>query len=253
MRFDEIIWQERLFLKTGKGIAGSRFTLENKSISGLSYIKCSPTTNDGNYYYNQNVEKTAAVIHFTEGFIKSDLYYLTHKGHVSVAFYIARGGEILNLHSSRKWAYHLGKGASGGNTTMSKSTIPIELSNIGALTRKGDILVSRYGDEYCHVLDKDQYHQLEEDFRGHTYFATHTDAQYDSLAVLLKYLNKSRGIELNFLPEEKRFIKLPSSEIRDYRGILTHINFRNDLDQAGKYKKVDIGRGFQWDKLENSL
>lgn len=253
MRFDKIARHEESFFKTKEAIYGAKFELENKSIGDFKYIKCRPVDKNIEYYYNEKHEKTSGVIHFTEGYIKSDLYYLTHKGHISVPFTIARNGAILNLHSSYDWSYHLGKKASGGNTTMSKATIGIELSNIGGLKREGDYLVTRYGDKYCHVNEHKAYHAFKEEYRGYYYFATFTDEQYDSLASLLIYLNKERGIELNFLPLEKRFEKLTSEEVKNHRGILTHVNFRDDLDENGNYKKVDIGKAFQWERLEKKL
>lgn len=253
MRFDKIQAHESKFLSNGISIAGAKFELEKKSIAGLDYIKCRPADSDIEYYYSEKHTKTSAVLHLTEGYIKSDVYYLTHKGHVSVPFLIPRSGDILNLHPSSDWAYHLGKTASGGNTTMSKGTIPIELSNIGKLKRIGDNLHTRYGDIYCTIDDVNEYVFVENGFRGYDYFASFTDEQYESLTVLLKYLNAKRGIKLKFLPEDKRFKKMSSTAVKKFRGILSHVNFREDLDKNGAFKKVDIGNGFQWDRLINSL
>lgn len=253
MNYKRIEAHERSFFQTGKGIAKSNFKLEVKIWDGLPYIKVTPTTNKKSYYFSEKNEKTAAVLHFTEGYMKSDLYYLSHKGNISVPFILARNGTIVNLHPSTCWSYHLGPGASGGNATMSKATVGIELSNIGALSRDGDNLLTRYKDVYCTVQDTEAYCKLDEPFRNFTYYATYTNAQYEHLTILLKYLNRNRGIELNFLPKDKRYKKLSSAEVKKFRGILSHINFRNDLDENGRFKKVDIGPAFDWDRLEESL
>lgn len=246
MYFNKIADHEKSFFDTGKGISGSEFILEKKSIPGLDYMKCTPKHGATDHYYAEKHNKTSAVLHLTEGVLKSDVYYLTHKGHTSVPFLIARDGTILNLHSSRYWSYHLGKTSSGGNTRMSQRTIAIELSNIGKLKLEGDYLIDRYGGKYCHTVDTNEYHKVAT-YRGYEYYADCTHLQYQSLVILLKYLRDHRNIHMKFLPKDIRYETQSSEFVQAYNGVLSHVNFRDNLDDEGDYYKVDIGPGFNWD------
>jgi len=165
------------------------------------------------------------------------------KYHVSVPFVLARSGGIYNLFPSSKWSYHLGKGAFGGNGTRSKASVGIEISNIGPLRRDGDVLLTAYSkpdrkDVYCTAEQKDAF--VEAPFRGWDCFATYTDAQYESLITLLRYLTARWKIPRKFLPVSKRFVA--SEEAATFKGIVSHVNFR----ATGK---TDIGPAFDWDRV----
>jgi N-acetyl-anhydromuramyl-L-alanine amidase AmpD len=249
MHFSKIPNHEQEFINTGKGLQDKMFTLKRFSVQvpnetlTMNAISCRPANGDASFYYDETHPKKKVILHFTAGYLKSDIFYLTQKDNkVSVAFTIARDGTIYNLFSSAKWSYHLGKDAVGGNGTNSKNSIGIELCNIGPLKRVGDNLATVYADTdiYCSINDKDQYIETEQEFRGYKYFATHTDAQYKSLAILLRYLTAQYNIPRAFLDESKRY--LTNEEVAAFNGIVTHINFRVD----GKW---DIGPGFDWSRL----
>ena len=250
MRVEKIAAHEERFFSTGKASNGRQYTLSDHEYMGLHYTKCTPSVDDKEYYYDDNIEKKKIVIHFTEGYLKGDIGVLTgDNGHVSVPFLIARDGTILNLFSSGKSAYHLGPGAKGGNTVQSKLSIGIELSNIGPLKRVGDTLRTVYGDVYCDIIDHEAYHSFEESFRGYNYYATCTEEQDKSLVSLLKYLTERYSIPLEFFEHPFK----TSEDIVGFEGICTHINFRDDKKDNGSYKKVDIGPGFQWEKIKKEL
>ena len=251
MKFDKIPAHEKGFKDTGKGLQGRMYKLKPFSVpvpndeNGLllQAVSCRPADNDTSYYYDQTMPKKKVVLHFTAGYLKSDIFYLSKQNNkVSVAFVIARDGTIYNLFHSGKWSYHLGRGSVGGNGTNSKASIGIEMSNIGPLKRIGDNLVTVYSDSdvYCTINDKDQYVEIEEEFRGYKYFAAHTDEQYKSLAILLRYLTAKYEIPRKFLDEPLRYET--NEEAAGFEGIVTHINFRT----SGKW---DLGAGFDWDRL----
>ena len=131
---------------------------------------------------------------------------------------------------------------------MSKSTIGIEISNIGVLKRIGDSLVSSYSDTdiYCDINESNFYHKLETPYRDVQYFASFTDAQYKSLIVLLKYLTAEYNIPATFLPEDKRYITGKEDEITRFKGIVSHVNYRHT-------DKWDLGPAFDWDRIINAL
>ena len=158
---------------------------------------------------------------------------------------IGRKGDIFQLFDDKYWSYHLGAGATGGNTHMSKSSIGIEISNIGYLKKAGANFVSSYSntDVYCASTESNYFKSLDAPFRNEKHFATYTNEQYESLGKLLKYLlHKHPGINRTLLDVNKRYQYL--TDASQLKGIVSHINFR----ETGKW---DIGPGFDWSKVES--
>nr|MBA2561623.1 N-acetylmuramoyl-L-alanine amidase [Chitinophagaceae bacterium] len=221
---------------------------ENLKLEG--YL-CTPANRSG-YYHDSVHPKERIVIHYTAGNIKSDLSTLTsHNRHVSVPFVIARDGTIYQLFSSKFWSGHLGKGVGNTDTNNAedKCTIGIELSNYGFLAEKAGNLETYYSrqkntngtvgpvDVYCSLTDAGAYEKLNAPFRQQFYYATHTDAQYQSLIILLRYLTAQYNIPRQFLPEDTRY--QTTNQVLNFKGIVTHVNYRSD----GKW---DIGPAFNW-------
>lgn len=128
---------------------------------------------------------------------------------------------------------------------MSKISVAIEISNIGPLKLSGDKLFDYYGNLYCYLSETAHYLKLENPFRGFGYYATFTDAQYSSLLKLLKFLTKRYNIPPGFLAGNKRFQTLSSGELKAFKGILSHVNFRND--------KSDLSPAFDYEKLVGKI
>lgn len=256
MKAIEIPDYEKSFREKGRDAQGKTFQLTPSEISipetseNLNLVECVPENNDQSFYYQETVEKNKIVLHFTAGYLKGDISRLTTtNSHVSVPYIIARDGTIYQLWDPKYWSYHLGRGAVGGNTNMSKSSIAIELSNIGYLRKVGDNLVTAYSDSdvYCSLSDQRYYTNLTEDnFRGYEYYATFTDMQYKSLPLLLKYLTRVFNIPANFITADKRYQTLSAVELVPFSGIVSHINFRES-------EKWDIGPAFEWEQLINGL
>ncbi len=250
MKASGIPSHERSFYRTGLDSHRKKFILSPNSIDigdgeTMNYLDCIRENNDDSFFYKETETKTKIVLHFTAGYLKGDIAQLSQpSNHVSVPFVIARDGTILKLWSSKYWSYHLSRGAVGGNTTMSRQTIGIELSNIGFLKENGRNLVSIYSnsDVYCGLDETNFYTKLSTPFRGENYFATYTQKQYTSLVLLLKYLTNTYNIPRNFLSTNKRYTTLNTNEVQDFNGILSHINFR----ESGKW---DIGEAFDWDQV----
>ncbi len=251
MKATSIPKHERTFFETGRDSDGKEFVLKNMSVpikgttNTMSYVNCRPKNNDSSFYYQEKNEKTQIVLHYTAGYLKGDVAALSRPNyHVSTPFIIARNGSILNLWSSAYWSYHLGSGAVGGNTKGSKRTIAIEISNIGFLKRIDDKLVTVYNDNdvYCTLNDTQFYTKLDSPYRGEMYYANFTKKQYTSLCILLDYLTAQYNIPREFLPEEKRFETLSKNELINFRGIVSHVNYRT----SGKW---DIGPAFDWNNI----
>lgn len=247
MKATAIPAHEDRFDRSGEDSAKKRFVFTPKTLvipgsdESFEVIDCKPESGDKSFYYEDETPKERITIHFTAGYLKGDIAALTTPdNHVSVPYVIARNGNIYELFDPALWSYHLGKGALGGNGTGSKASIGIELSNIGPLTKDGDNLMTSYpNDVYC-SMDEQEFYVETEEFRERTFFATHTDAQYNSLLQLLKYLTARFDIPYAFLPEPQRYE--PSLEAAQFKGINTHINSR----ESGKW---DIGPGFDWDRI----
>ncbi len=214
--------------------------LERTVVDGLTIYKIK-STYSSNYYYATESKKKGIVLHFTAGYLEGDISTLTKKDyHVSVPYVVARNGRIYQLHAPKYWSYHLGKGAVGGNTVCSKRNIAIEISNIGPLTKSGKQLNTYSGGKYCELTETEYFEK--KTYRTKNYYATFTQAQYESVKKLLQMLCAKFKIPYRFILEDKRFdVFKDSSAAKSYTGISSHVNYRSD--------KFDIGPAFDWDKL----
>ena len=218
--------------------------IPGSDIEQLSGYTCRPKDGYSGYYYAEKAPKNQIVLHFTAGHIQGDLHSLTYGNgeHVSTAFVIGRNGTVYQLFSSAHWSYHLGRGAVGGNTRGSKHSIAIELSNYGPLVPEGGQLMCWHDDVYCDLATAEAYRQLDSPFRDRHYYASFSDAQYESLVVLLRYLTASYDIPRSVLPEADRYMPISEDTALNFKGILSHVNFR----PSGKW---DIGPAFDWGRM----
>lgn len=250
MKATSIPGHEQTFINTGIDSIGKKFKLKTNTIAiagstaTVKITDCIRENNDDSFYYKETFPKERIVLHFTAGYLKGDISTLTTPGnHVSVPYVIGRGGAIYKLWDDSYWSYHLGSGASGGNTEMSKRSIAIEISNIAWLEKVGQNLASSYSktDVYCNLADTAYYTKLTTPYRDKIYFASFTAAQYDSLSKLLKLLLvKYPAISGKFIEVQQRYDYLPNPAA--HTCIMSHVNFR----PADKW---DIGPAFNWDSV----
>ena len=246
MVFTNLPNKEEYFRKTGNGgeykLSPFAVPVPNESLT-LNGLLCTAAHRSG-YYHDTVYQKERIVLHFTAGVLSGDMSMLTRQDyHVSVPFVIARDGTIYQLYSSKFWSGNLGGDALGNaGNAQDKRTIGIELSNFGPMDLASDTLRMTYGDfsAYCTLAQTDSYQKLPVPFRGKSYYATHTDAQYDSLIVLLRYLTTQYAIPRQFMPEPKRYLTTP--DVLTFKGIVSHINYRKD----GKW---DLGPAFNWARV----
>jgi N-acetyl-anhydromuramyl-L-alanine amidase AmpD len=250
MKATDIANQESDFQITGIDGKGKKFILSDTSVpipgeaGSMAYTSCTQANNDSSFYYTDLVAKKKITLHFTMGYLKGDIATLsTPSNHVSVPFVVGRNGKTYNLFASKYWSYHLGPSAVGGNQPMSQSCIGIEISNIGPLKKIGSNLVTSYSDSdvYCQEADTQFYTALATPYRGFSYYATFTDAQYETIITLLRYLTSKYGIPRQFVDAGKRYNTLTADEFVNFTGIVSHVNCRTD--------KVDIGPAFDWDRV----
>jgi len=110
------------------------------------------------------------------------------------------------------------------------------------LIREGNDLKITYGDVYC-TQDQEQYY-WQHSFRGYDYFATFSDAQYQAVIVLLRYLTGRYNIPREILPEARRYAA--GRDVLSFAGIVSHVNYR----ATGK---TDIGPAFDWQRISAGL
>ena len=248
MKASSIPTHENSFQTTGVDSSGKKFILKEGTftIKGttetIKIMDCARDNGDKSFFYQEETAKKKIVLHFTMGYLKGDIATLT-KQHVSVPFVVGRNGIIYNLFASKYWSYHLGPGAMGGNTGMSRECIGIEISNIGPLKKIGDNLVTTYSDTdvYCSLAETQFYTKLNTKYRGFEYFATYTPAQYAAIGMLLKFLCAKYKLPKTFLNEPERYAIMTAAGFTNYTGIASHVNCRMD--------KVDIGPAFDWNKI----
>ena len=258
MKAISIPQHEASFRQTGIDSSGTKFILADETVNisdnkggKITFVDCRREVADDSYYLSEEHPKERIVLHYTAGYLKGDIAQLSRRGtEVSVPFVIGRSGLIYNLWKSKYWSYHLGPGAVGGNTLGSQRSIPIELSNIGFLRKKtGGLLHTMYGinDVYCTEAETAYYQKLPTEYRKEIYYAKFTNAQYNSLVLLLRYLTARFNIPRTLLTPDKRFNVFGSAaEATSFKGICSHVNFR----PSGKW---DIGPAFDWDRVSKGI
>ena len=246
MKATSIPAHEESFKTSGIDANGRQHTLRPfevtipNSAETISMVECSVASGDESFFYKSEVTKERIALHFTAGYLKGDVGTLTKPDyHVSVPFVVARDGTIYNLWTSSYWSYHLGSGAQGGNEAMSKSSVAIEISNIGPLKANGSNLVTTYSntDVYCAMAEAEYYTKVT--YRGEHYFASFTDQQYASVIRLVRFLTAKYDIPCDFLEESRRYNVFTG--VAGFRGITSHVNYRSD--------KWDIGPAFDWSRV----
>jgi N-acetylmuramoyl-L-alanine amidase len=245
MNFKKVIETEQQFAETG--FDGTFIPFNKEPNLALNLVKCTRVEESLPYFFKEQFDKKQIALHFTMGHLKGDILTLTgeERSHVSVPYVIGRNGTIYRLFGSDFWSYHIGPNNLGSNKDFSRSCIGIELSNYGQLklgsdkNLQTDYHTPEKSDIYCSLNDKKEYIKLRKPYRDYAYYANYTDAQYDSLIVLLRYLTTAWGIKRAFLSEDIRHET--TQKVVGFDGIVSHVNYRED--------KHDIGPAFSWKRV----
>ena len=265
-----LIRERRFFPEFFEGIPVFRI---NPNIRGLQAGNSSGNVNSRDYFYTVNNlphthimstnanrfraqvhdpdQKKGICLHYTVGRIPSDLPTLTGEGdtliaqYVSVPFLICHAGYIYQLSNpDTDLSWHLDSPIESG--FWHNQIIGIELSNLGT-----DIRPSHIPENFHqrHLLD------LQEQglglFRNERFFERFTDAQYNSLRLLIKAICRrypqirfeplAEGVRLNFFGQHEHWGINDPNRLRRWRGISSHVNW--------SLTKWDIGPAFDWDRL----
>lgn len=221
---DEIKKHEDNFFSTLTA-GGIKYTRKQITDIGNNIKIYSIRPNFNSYYRTEKTTKKSICLHFTVGYIKSDIPALsTPEKCVSVSYVVDRSGRIYELFPDSDWSYHLGSEAIGGNTVMSKQSIGIEISNFGPLTPSGQNLLNAYKQVYCKTSETEYYDKYS--YRGHNYYASMTDVQVEAIAALIKYLCRKHNIPMIFKNDDAPFAD--AQKAVSFSGIFYHTNVRKD-------------------------
>jgi N-acetyl-anhydromuramyl-L-alanine amidase AmpD len=189
-------------------------------------------------YVNKVYPKNQIVVHHTAssgnpyGVLE---WWRQTKEAVGTAFVIGRGtgknwkdGEILQCFSSNKAGWHLGLKAKhlvkGGKTSseLNLTSVGIELCSWGQLSSKDGKFYTYEGS----VVPESQVLTLDTPHRGYRFYQSYTEAQLESLQVLLRYLCDRYDIT-NVYKGDAIFDIDPRC-LKGERGIWTHVSCRPD-------------------------
>jgi len=154
-------------------------------------------------------------------------YFQQKEGKVATAFVIGEKGTIVQLFSSKHWAYHLGLKpevfAEMGVTyrSLDKISIGIEICNFGPLKKQNGYFINYVGGR----VDRSQVTELNGKYKGHIFWQKYTDEQIESTRQLLVYLCDAYGISKEY---NDSIFDIDKRALRGENGIFTHNSVRHD-------------------------
>jgi len=195
-------------------------------------------------YLHEVTSKKNICLHATAGgSLVGAVETLAKQDHIAVHFIVDKNGKIYQFFPLRYWAFHLGIKNTGGR--YDRSTIGIEIVNVGPLVRRGDNLCywpNNFTAKYCSVNDTQSYTKVEGGWRGYEYYANFTKSQCDNVAALCAYLCHLENITAQILPDIDEY---HLDQINNFSGIYTHTSVRKD--------KYDVGKGWPWPYFSKQL
>lgn len=206
-------------------------------------------------YFQVEHAKKMIVLHFTAGKSAASAFntFKNLRSRIATPYLLDWDGKIYEIFPPRYWAIHLFRHQRDEYPIyyqLEKSTIPIEIVNVGPLKldtyNRGQLnwwppshpVTGRetFGTKWCTLDETDKYVKKPE--RGVQYFASFTAAQYTSLSKLVDYLCLHFNIPRQ-APLKKQMADLEG--MINFQGIASHQNFRED--------KWDIGPAFDWGRI----
>ena len=232
-------WQDRLALTREGDVS---WTTEQWPLPGEEPLEVRVCKREGfpvsKFARANEAPRTSIVLHQTAGYGQFQGLMGGSDHSASAHFLLGRCGTPYLLVPTEFTAWHA--------TWWNPNSIGIEIDCIANLFKKGNDLVSEYGnprkDVYCSLDDKDVY--LEKSYGGGKYWATMTEKQYVGVGRLIKALCFKHKIPRIVLPDPQRFKAFARDEAmrNAYRGVCTHLQ----IDPANR---VDIGPYIDWGKL----
>ena len=181
------------------------------------------------HYYKATYNKEQIVLHHstTNGTAQALAdYWETLENRIGTPLIIDKDGVIHQLFSSRYYAGHIGDVSNEMKKfnlpfrSCSKTSIGIEVINMGGLVRKGDVLYNSFGTEYSGEIV-----ELANEYRGFTIFAKYTDKQIDSMRRVLIYLCNRYEIPKTYHDD---IWSVNVRALSGEKGVFVHGSFRED-------------------------
>ena len=175
-------------------------------------------------------QKKQIYLHHTAGGgnpISVAKYFQQKQERVATAFVIGEKGTIVQLFSSKHWAYHLGLkpevfAEKGVNyQSLDKISIGIEICNFGMLKKQNGNFINYIGGK----VDRSQVTELNGKYKGHIFWQRYTDEQIESTRQLLVYLCDTYGISKEY---NNSIFDIDKRALRGENGIFTHNSVRHD-------------------------
>jgi N-acetyl-anhydromuramyl-L-alanine amidase AmpD len=175
-------------------------------------------------------EKKQIYLHHTAGGgnpVSVAKFFQQKEGKVATAFVIGEKGTIVQLFSSKHWAYHLGLKpevfAEKGITyrSLDKISIGIEICNYGPLKKQNGNFINYVGGK----VDRSQVTELNGKYKGHIWWQKYTDEQIESTRQLLVYLCDTYGISKEY---NDSIFDIDKRALKSENGIFTHNSVRHD-------------------------
>lgn len=144
-------------------------------------------------------------------------------------------GKIYEAFEDKYWAYALGV---NGGTQLEKNSIQIEICNYGSLT------LSKNGQFYTYVnsvVPEEDVIELSQPFKSSKYYHKYTDAQLDTLRLLILDISKRHNIDVKLGLNEciDRTVSLNPVIINDTKELQKWLNENNFVDHNLKSLKED--------------
>lgn len=184
---------------------------------------------DENQYYKVTYPKEQIVLHHTVSNGSAQAvadYWESKPDRVGTCIVVDKTGVIHQLFSSRFYAGHVGnvsdemKDFNLPYRSCSKTSIGVELVNMGGLTEKNGKLYNAYGSVYNGPTVN-----YINGYRGYDNFAKYSDKQIASLRRLLIYWCNRYDISTTY--HEDMWDVNPRA-LSGEKGIFSHTSFRND-------------------------
>jgi N-acetyl-anhydromuramyl-L-alanine amidase AmpD len=151
-------------------------------------------------------------------------------------------GQLIQCFSSSYWAYHLGVRASQmppgsvSSSILQKQSIGIEICNFGWVKKRAD---GKFINYVGGIMKPEEIIDLGYDYRGYRYWHAYTDAQIETVRLLLLYLCEKWNIPQGYKGIE--MFELDNRAFKGESGIWTHDSVRIDkTDCSPQPKLIDM-------------
>lgn len=187
-------------------------------------------------YFQEEKKKTIIVLHHTAGG-PNPLNVIHGWGYnperVATSYIIAgkpdatnsyKEGDIFQCFEDKYWAYHLGL-KTVNNTYLNQISIGIEICNWGQLLLKDG--------KYLNYINKEVPAEdviiLQEPYRGFKYYHKYSDAQLESVRLLINDICDRYNISKNY---NDNMFDVNTTALNGEGGIYSHVSYRTDKNDC---------------------